>query len=129
MGRCKDDVTLIFWNMVASITSGLLGAMGFGGGGILIIYLTQALKYNQLKSQGINLMFFIPSAIIALIFHTKNEMIEFKKDLPYIISAVPGVIAGLYFTTLIKGTILSKIFGVFLLIIGIKGLFGKTKKD
>lgn len=117
------------WNLLASFGAGILGAMGFGGGGILIIYLTQVLKYKQLPSQGMNLIFFIPSAVVALIIHTKNKLIDFKKVLPFLLSALPGVALGLYLTTVISGNLLSKIFGVILILMGIRELFNKPKKD
>ena len=49
-------------DIIAGIISGILGAMGFGGGGILILYLTLYKDMPQVVSQGINLLFFIPSA-------------------------------------------------------------------
>ena len=115
------------FDIIASAAAGFLGAMGFGGGGILIIYLTQFSDYKQITAQGMNLIFFIPSAIIALIIHIKHKMIDFKKILPFIITALPGVALGLYLTTVISGSILSKIFGTLLVIMGIREFF--IKKD
>lgn len=117
------------WNIIASAGAGLLGAMGFGGGGILIIYLTQILNYGQLKSQGTNLIFFIPSAVVALIIHIKNRLIKFKQILPLILAALPGVALGLYLTTVISGGILSDIFGCLLILMGIKEFFTKNNKQ
>ncbi len=119
---------MTIWNILASIGSGILGAMGLGGGGILIVYLTQTLNFSQLHSQGINLLFFIPSGITALIIHIKNKLIDFKKILPLIISALPGVALGLYLTTVLSGNFLSKFFGGILVIMGIKELFSKKKE-
>ena len=116
------------WNIIASAGAGFLGAMGFGGGGILIIYLTQILNYGQLKSQGINLIFFIPSAVVALIIHIKNRLIKFRQILPLIIAALPGVALGLYLTTVISSKILADIFGVLLILMGIKEFFSKKDK-
>ena len=117
------------WNIIASAGAGFLGAMGFGGGGILIIYLTQILNYGQLKSQGINLIFFIPSAVVALIIHIKNGLIKFRQILPLILSALPGVVLGLYLTTVISSKILAEIFGVLLILMGIKEFFSKKDKQ
>lgn len=116
-----------FQNFAASAAAGLIGAMGLGGGGILIIYLTKFLNYEQLKSQGINLIFFIPTAIIAIIIHCRNRLIKFRKIIPFIISAIPGVIFGLYLTTVISGKILSCIFGIILIVIGAKELLTKKR--
>lgn len=115
------------WNIIASAAAGLLGAMGFGGGGVLILYLTMALDIKQISAQGINLLFFIPSAIIGLIIHIKHHLIKFKQIIPILISAVPGVALGLYLTTVISNETLSKIFGVILVIMGLKELFTKNK--
>ena len=68
---------MIIWNIIASFFAGILGAMGFGGGGVLIIYLTAILNIKQITSQGINLIFFIPSAIIALIIHILKRYCRF----------------------------------------------------
>lgn len=115
------------WDIIASAAAGLLGAMGFGGGGILILYLTMALDIKQISAQGINLIFFIPSAIIGLIIHIKHHLIKLREILPILISAIPGVALGLYLTTVISNETLSKIFGGILVIMGLKELFTKNK--
>lgn len=108
------------WNIAASFASGIISAMGFGGGGVLIIYLTQMLNNNQLNAQGINLIFFIPSAVTAMIIHMKNKMINLKEIKLYIISAIPGVVAGLFLTTVLNGTIIGKLFGLLLIVMGVR---------
>lgn len=67
MGWIKDDYKMRIWNILASVRSGILGVMGFGGGGIMIIYLTIVQKTKQMNKSD----FFIPFAIIALIIHIK----------------------------------------------------------
>lgn len=120
---------MTIWNIIASIFSGLLGAMGFGGGGILILYLTFVLDMKQISAQGINLIFFIPCAVTALIIHIKNKLIDFKKIMPILLSALPGVAIGLYLTTVLDNNWLSKIFGAMLVIMGIKELFAGKKSN
>ena len=127
MGRDKGDNKMTVWNIIASAAAGLLGAMGFGGGGVLILYLTMVLSVKQIAAQGINLIFFIPSAIIGLIIHIKHHLIKFKQILPILISAIPGVALGLYLTTVISNEMLSKIFGGILVIMGLKELLTRNK--
>ena len=127
MGRDKDDNKMTVWNIISSAAAGLLGAMGFGGGGVLILYLTMVLGVKQISAQGINLIFFIPSAIIGLIIHIKHNLIKFKQILPILISAIPGVALGLYLTTVISNEMLSKIFGGILVIMGLKELLTRNK--
>ena len=45
--------------IIAGFLSGLIGSMGFGGGGVLIIYLVVFANIPQLQAQGINLIFFV----------------------------------------------------------------------
>lgn len=120
---------MMILNILASFFSGMLGSMGFGGGGILILYLTLVLNMEQVTAQGINLIFFIPCAITGLIIHIKHNLIDFKKVVPYILLAIPGVILGLYLTNIISNEWLSKIFGALLLVLGVKQLFAKNKTD
>ncbi len=119
---------MIILNFISSLFSGFLGSMGFGGGGILILYLTLFLGYEQVAAQGINLLFFIPCAIIGLILHRKHGLLNIKKVLPYLISAIPGVITGLYLTTIISNEWLAKFFGIALIILGARELISDYKK-
>lgn len=104
---------------IAGIISGILAAMGLGGGGILIIYLTLFENISQSEAQGINLIFFIPIAIVALIMHSKAKLIDWKHALKFGILGVIGAILGCKIALFIDGEILRKLFGVLLLIIGI----------
>ena len=71
------------------------------------------------------LSFFIPSAIMGLIIHIRHGLIDFKKVLPYILLAIPGVILGLYLTNIVDNYWLRKIFGALLLVLGTRALFSK----
>ena len=57
------------WTPIAGILSGILASMGLGGGGILIIYLTIFAGIEQATAQGINLVFFIPISIVAILIY------------------------------------------------------------
>ena len=64
--------------LLAGLFSGIAGAMGLGGGAVLIIFLDMFTENSQLQNQGINIIFFIPIAITAIIIYAKNKEIEFK---------------------------------------------------
>ena len=49
----------MIWDIIAGLLSGIIGAMGLGGGAVLLIYLSLIKGTDQLKAQGINLLFFI----------------------------------------------------------------------
>ena len=65
--------------------TGIFASMGLGGGMVLIVYLTVFAGFSQLAAQGINLVFFIPIAIISLVLHTKNKLVEWKKAVPAVL--------------------------------------------
>ncbi len=113
---------------LAGTASGILGAMGMGGGGVLVIVLTVFLGYEQSLAQGINLIFFIPCAIIAIIIYSRKKLIDWKIAIPFSLLGCIGSLAGAIISSYIDNKILSVIFGIMLLILGIKELFAKNKK-
>ncbi len=113
---------------IAGFISGALGAMGFGGGGILILYLTLYKDTPQLAAQGINLIFFIPTAVVALIKHHKNNLVKWKISKDYILFGIIGIIAGYLLIRNLDEKIIRKIFATVLISVGIKDLFLSYKK-
>ena len=65
--------------ILVGLLGGIVGGMGMGGGTLTIPLLTIFLNYEQLQAQGINLIAFLPMAVIALIIHFKNKIVDFKK--------------------------------------------------
>ena len=112
----------MIWDILAAFLTGIFASMGVGGGMILIIYLTIFRHTDQLAAQGINLIYFIPIAVLSLILHTKNKLIEWKKILPSIIVGVFFAAAGAFTADAIGSELLRKIYGIFLLIVGLREL-------
>ena len=109
--------------IIAGFLSGLIGSMGFGGGGILIIYLVIFTNTQQITAQGINLVFFIPCATLATIIYFVKKQIDFKPILPIISGGIIGaLIAGLLLKN-IYSDFLSRIFACFLIITGLFNLY------
>lgn len=115
------------WAIAASFAGALLSALGMGGGGIFIVYLTAAAGYDQLAAQGINLLFFIPIAAVAVFIHARNKLIRWKIVLPCVIFGICGVYLGIKLAIYIGADGLSMVFGVLLLLIGAQGLLGKRR--
>lgn len=98
---------------------GILGGMGMGGGTLLIPCLTIFFSVNQHLAQGINLVSFIPMAIVALVIHAKNKLINFKGVFFIIIPALIFAYLGSYLSKGMNSSLLQKYFGGFLLILSI----------
>lgn len=108
--------------------TGVFASMGLGGGMVLIVYLTVFAGFSQLTAQGINLVFFIPIAIISLVLHTKNKLVEWKKAVPAVLWGTAAVIISAWLANRIEQSLLSKAFGIFLILMGLKELFFKSEK-
>ena len=113
--------------ILVGFLSGMTASMGLGGGFILVIYLTAILGINQIDAQGMNIMFFIPIAIISILIHIKNKLIDKKPLLISIISGILGVLIGISITFLFKVDWLSKLFSTLLFIFGLRELFHKKR--
>ena len=66
--------------ILVGIISGIITGLGMGGGSILILILVSFMSVSQHAAQATNLMFFIPTAIIAILVHIRNKNIDKKKS-------------------------------------------------
>lgn len=117
----------MIWLFLVGLISGIISGMGIGGGVILIPALTLIFGFEQKIAQNINLLYFIPTAIIAIFVHSKNKTIEKQGLFKIIIFGIIGAIFGSITAINLNGEILRKIFGWFLLIMGISEILKKEK--
>jgi uncharacterized membrane protein YfcA len=122
----------IIWYVLVGLASGIVSGMGIGGGAILIPALTIFLDIGQQKAQNINLLYFIPTALIALRVHKKEDNIEKTGLLPLILWAIPGAVTGAIIAVKIDANFLRKGFAIFLLAMAAYELtkgYGKWKSQ
>jgi len=117
-----------FYASLIGALAGIIGSMGLGGGGILLMYLTAFLSYEQLTAQGMNLVFFIPIALLSIFIQRKSGLIDFKFAFKAALTGVIGVLIGVWIAHAIPSEWLSKIFAGMLLVLGVKELFHKKKE-
>lgn len=101
------------------IVAGVVAGMGMGGGTLLIPLLVLGLEYEQIIAQGINLIAFIPMAIVVLIIQSKAKLVNYKKTYIMSICGLVSAIGSSFLAKLIPGKILGVLFGVFLIILAI----------
>lgn len=99
--------------------SGIVAAIGMGGGTILILFLHMFGEIEQHMVQGVNLVFFIPTSIIAIFMNGKQKTIDYKVALELVIFGIIGAILGSLLSFRIENQNLKKYFGIFLIIIAI----------
>lgn len=112
--------------IAAALISGAAGALGLGGGTVFLMYLAMA-DVPQLRAQGINLLFFLPCALVSVIFNNKNKLILWSAALPMAAGGFAGALCGSWLANVIGGEWMRKFFAVFLIIIGLLQL-KKVKK-
>lgn len=108
--------------------AGIISGMGIGGGTILIPALIIFTSLNQQQAQGLNLLCFIPAAIVAFFTHMKQKNIETSYCLPLIITGLIGAYIGSNLAVKINSHLLRLLFAGFLFIMGIYEFFCKGKK-
>lgn len=116
-------------NIIIGFVSGIISGMGIGGGVVLIPALIFIEDLSQRTAQGINLLCFIPAAIAALIVHIKNKNIEVKTALITGATGAVGAVLGAVLAGIIGDGTLRRMFGIFLLFVGIYEIYCSfTKK-
>ena len=112
---------------LCGLGAGILSAWGVGGGTLLLLIMTLFLGVDQATAQGINLLFFLPTAASALVCHWRNGHL----DKPTLRAAVPVAIVmallGAWLATAINIELLRKPFGIYLLASGVLMLLPKKK--
>ena len=114
--------------LIVGTLLGFLSGLGIGGGSLLIIWLSVILGMDHTSARSINLLFFLPSALIACIFRWKQGAIRWKKILPAMVS---GCIAAALFSWLggmFQIELLKKLFGGLLILTGLRELFYRPRE-
>ena len=110
--------------------AGAISGMGIGGGALLIPALGLIFGMSQQAAQSINLLYFIPTAIIAIITHGRNGNIPKE---PFLLRlALFGLIgagAGAALALWVDANMLKRIFALFLLTMGMIEIFRKGNPE
>ena len=113
---------------LCGLGASILSAWGVGGGTLLLLVMTLFLDVDQRTAQGINLLFFLPTAASALVCHARGGYL----DKPTLKSAVPlavaAALAGAWIATNLDVAVLRKPFGVYLLLSGGSLLWPQRRK-
>ena len=111
-----------------ALGTGVLSAWGVGGGTLLLVCMTLFLGVEHRDAQTVNLLFFLPTAGIGLLFHRKNGFLD--RDV-WRQTAVPGALAslaGALFAASVDVSLLRRPFGLFLLYSGASMLISAGKR-
>ncbi len=108
--------------------SGIFSGIGMGGGTVLIFLLNSLVGLEQHIAQATNLIYFVPTAISAIIVNYREKNIDIKLAKAVSIYGIIGAIIGAIISVNIDVEILRKIFGIFLAIIAIHEIYTLLKE-
>lgn len=114
--------------IIIGLISGIVSGTGMGGGTILIFLLTFICGIEQHIAQATNLIFFIPTSIVAIIVNIKNKNINIKLAIIITIFGILGAIIGANLSIHTNVNSLRKYFGIFLAIIAIHEVYNIIKE-
>ena len=117
---------IIILLMIGLLAGFVGGSFGIGGGIIIIPALVFVMGYSQHMAQGTSLAMMIPPiGILAAMNYYKSGFINIKAALILVVAFVIGSYFGSLISIHIQGKMLQKVFGVLVLIVALKMIFGK----
>lgn len=114
--------------LIIGTVLGFLSGLGIGGGSLLIIWLTVVLHTDPMTARSTNLLFFIPSALVACIIRYRRGELEWKRALPAIVAGCIAAAFCSWIAVRLDTQLLKKLFGIILLAAGAKELLYRERK-
>ena len=119
---------MIIIDVLLAVFIAALSGMGVGGGGLLVIWLVLIMEMPSRTAQGINLVFFVISALSALPVHFRRRTFQKGRLLFLTAAAIPGVFVGCYLASCLSDGLTRRIFGYFLLLSGGMQLYRQLRR-
>lgn len=107
--------------------TGVLSGLAIGGGTLLVPALVILLEVSQHTAQGVCLASFVPTAVVAVITHYRQNNINIRLALCLTLGALAGAFVGSFLANKLDASLLRKIFGFFLISMGLYELFAKAR--
>lgn len=113
----------------AGAVLGFLAGLGVGGGSLLILWLTMVAGMDLATARGINLLFFLPAAGISILFRHRQGKLKFETLIPGILGGSIAAVGGSHIGMQLDLALIRRLFGVLLLITGLRELLYKPRKS
>ncbi len=116
------------FSLAVGTVLGFLGGLGVGGGSLLMLWLTLVLGMTHREARIMNLLFFIPCALVCSLFRWKQGHLNLRKLLPAVAAGCICASLASRVGTRLHPEHLKKIFGGLLLITGLRELLYKPRE-
>ena len=121
------DYTTIIALVIIGLAAGFVGGlMGVGGGIIIVPALVLFLSFNQQQAQATSLaVLLLPVQILAVMNYYKAGLINVKFAAVIVVASIVGMYYGSSVALQLPADTMKKIFGGFIIFVGLKFLLGK----
>lgn len=107
---------------------GFLAGMGVGGGSLLLLWLTQIAGFPYMQARILNLLFYLPAAATATVFHRRKQVIQKDTVIPALLTGCTAAVLCALLSRSIDPMRLQKYLGWLLIGIGIREVFYRPRK-
>ncbi len=114
-----DKIKLGITGVLSGFMNGLLGS---GGGVIIVLYLTLIAKNGQKNSQATAIAVILPLTILSSVIYSYGGYVDWSVLWKVVLGGIAGAFLGAILLNRIKARVLKKLFGVFLVIAGLRML-------
>ena len=114
------------WLALLGCGVGVLSGMGVGGGSLLIVLLSAFMQVEQVTAQGVNLVYFLPAAAIAVLIHWN---IDAGTAAAGTVAGLVTAMAGALLALNMESSLLRKFFAGLLFFAGISEFFSKKEEQ
>jgi uncharacterized protein len=111
----------ILAHLATGIAVGVASALfGIGGGLLMVPYLAIGFDFSQQLAEGTSLLVIVPTAIAGTLAHRKRGYVSFRHAFYLVPGGVVGGVTGALLANEIDADALQKVFGVFVLLMGLR---------
>ena len=112
-----------FYFYILGIVTGFANGLFGSGGGIIAVPMLERAGLEQKKSHATSISITLPLSIVSAIFYSCKGTFNFSETWPLIPAGLIGAVIGSIFLKKISNNFLRKIFGILLILSGIRMLF------
>ena len=114
-------------NFFVGTVLGFLSGLGVGGGSLLLLWMTLVVGADPEHARVMNLMFFLPCAILATAFRWKQSKPDWHHILPAAGFGLLGALLGNLIAPGLDRELLRKAFGILFLLAGIREISHRSE--
>lgn len=114
--------------LLIAIILGFLAGMGVGGGSLLLLWLTQVAMMEQPQARILNLLFFLPAAIVSTLFRVRKKSIQPGATIPALLAGCAAAVIFTLVSRQLDVAFMKKLLGGLLILTGIREVFYRPRK-